>query len=57
MLGEGFVKKDSASVKFAGDKGGDFEVSEVYRIVPKDKCNMDEAIGKLLNKASKAVEE
>lgn len=57
VLGEGFVKKDSASVKFAGDKGGDFEVSEVYRIVPKDKCNMDEAIGKLLNKASKAVEE
>ena len=57
VLGEGFVKKDSASVKFAGDKGGDFDVSEVYRIVPKDKCNMDEAIGKLLNKASKAVEE
>lgn len=57
VLGEGFVKKDSASVKFAGDKSGDFEVSEVYRIVPKDKCNMDEAIGKLLNKASKAVEE
>ena len=57
VLGEGFVKKDSASVKFAGDKGGDFEVSEVYRIVPKDKCNMDEAIGKLLNKASEAVEE
>ena len=52
VLGEGFVKKDSASVKFAGDKGGDFDVSEVYRIVPKDKCNMDEAIGKLLNKAS-----
>lgn len=49
VLGEGFVKKDSASVKFAGDKSGDFEVSEVYRIVPKDKCNMDEAIGKLLN--------
>ena len=57
VLGEGFVKKDSASVKFAGDKGGDFEVSEVYRIVPKDKCDMDEAIGKLLNKASKAVDE
>ena len=57
VLGEGFVKKDSASVKFAGDKSGDFEVSEVYRIVPKDKCNMDEAIGKLLNKASKAVDE
>lgn len=57
VLGEGFVKKDSASVKFAGDKGGDFDVSEVYRIVPKDKCNMDEAIGKLLNKASKAVDE
>ncbi|MDY5227576.1 MAG: AAA family ATPase [Sodaliphilus sp.] len=52
VLGEGFVKKDSVSVKFAGDKGGDFDVSEVYRIVPKDKCNMDEAIGKLLNKAS-----
>lgn len=49
VLGEGFVKKDSASVKFAGDKSGDFDVSEVYRIVPKDKCNMDEAIGKLLN--------
>lgn len=49
VLGEGFVKKDSASVKFAGDKSGDFEVSEVYRIVPKDECNMDEAIGKLLN--------
>lgn len=47
VLGEGFVKKDSASVKFAGDKSGDFEVSEVYRIVPKDKCDMDEAIGKL----------
>lgn len=57
VLGEGFVKKDSASVKFAGDKSGDFEVSEVYRIVPKDKCDMDEAIGKLLNKASKAVDE
>lgn len=57
VLGEGFVKKESESVKFAGDKGGDFDVSEVYRIVPKDKCNMDEAIGKLLNKASKAVEE
>lgn len=52
VLGEGFVKKESESVKFAGDKGGDFEVSEVYRIVPKDKCNMEEAIGKLLNKAS-----
>lgn len=49
VLGEGFVKKESESVKFAGDKGGDFDVSEVYRIVPKDKCNMDEAIGKLLN--------
>lgn len=59
VLGEGFVKKDSASVKFAGDKGGDFEMSEVYRIVPKDECNMDEAIGKLLNKnkASEAVDE
>lgn len=57
VLGEGFVKKESASVKFAGDKSGDFDVSEVYRIVPKDKCNMDEAIGKLLNKASKAVDE
>lgn len=59
VLGEGFVKKDSASVKFAGDKSGDFDVSEVYRIVPKDECNMDEAIGKLLNKnkASEAVEE
>ena len=57
VLGEGFVKKDSASVKFAGDKSGDFEVSEVYRIVPKDECKMDEAIGKLLNKASKAVDE
>lgn len=57
VLGEGFVKKESESVKFAGDKGGDFDVSEVYRIVPKDKCNMDGAIGKLLNKASKAVEE
>lgn len=57
VLGEGFVKKESESVKFAGDKSGDFEVSEVYRIVPKDKCNMDEAIGKLLNEALKAVEE
>ena len=57
VLGEGFVKKKSESVKFAGDKSGDFDVSEVYRIVPKDKCNMDEAIGKLLNKASKAVDE
>ena len=57
VLGEGFVKKESESVKFAGDKNGDFDVSEVYRIVPKDKCNMDEAIGKLLNKASKAVDE
>ena len=57
VLGEGFVKKESESVKFAGDKSGDFDVSEVYRIVPKDKCNMDEAIGKLLNKASKAVDE
>lgn len=52
VLGEGFVKKESESVKFAGNKGGDFDVSEVYRIVLKDKCNMDEAIGKLLNKAS-----
>lgn len=57
VLGEGFVKKESESVKFAGDKSGDFDVSEVYRIVPKDKCDMDEAIGKLLNKALKAVEE
>ena len=57
VIGEGFVKKESESVKFAGDKSGDFDVSEVYRIVPKDKCNMDEAIGKLLNKASKAVDE
>lgn len=57
VLGEGFVKKESESVKFAGDKSGDFDVSEVYRIVPKDKCNMDEAIGKLLNKASGAVDE
>ena len=57
VLGEGFVKKESESVKFAGDKGGDFEVSEVYRIVPKDKCIMKDAIGKLLNKASKAVDE
>lgn len=57
VLGEGFVKKESESVKFAGDKNGDFDVSEVYRIVPKDKCNMDEAIGKLLNKASEAVDE
>lgn len=57
VLGEGFVKKESESVKFAGDKSGDFDVSGVYRIVPKDKCNMDEAIGKLLNKASKAVDE
>lgn len=57
VLGEGFVKKESESVKFTGDKSGDFDVSEVYRIVPKDKCNMDEAIGKLLNKASEAVEE
>ena len=57
VLGEGFVKKDSASVKFAGDKSGDFDVSEVYRIVPKDECKMDEARGKLLNKASEAVDE
>lgn len=57
VLGEGFVKKESESVKFAGDKSGDFDVSEVYRIVPKDKCDMDEAIGKLLNEAPKAVEE
>ena len=57
VLGEGFVKKESESVKFAGDKSGDFDVSEVCRIVPKDECKMDEAIGKLLNKASEAVEE
>ena len=57
VLGEGFVKKDSASVKFAGDKSGDFDVSEVYRIGPKDECKMDEARGKLLNKASEAVDE
>ena len=57
VLGEGFVKKDSASVKFAGDKGGDFEVSEVYRIVPKDECKMETAVKKLLNEALKAVDE
>ena len=57
VLGEGFVKKDSASVKFAGDKSGDFEVSEVYRIVPKDECNMETAVKKLLNEALKAVDE
>lgn len=57
VLGEGFVKKDSASVKFAGDKGGDFEMSEVYRIVPKDECNMETAVKKLLNEALKAVDE
>lgn len=57
VLGEGFVKKDSASVKFAGDKSGDFEVSEVYRIVPKDKCKMETAVKKLLNEALKAVDE
>lgn len=57
VLGEGFVKKDSASVKFAGDKSGDFEVSEVYRIVPKDECKMETAVKKLLNEALKAVDE
>ena len=57
VLGEGFVKKDSASVKFAGDKSGDFEVSEVYRIVPKDECNMETAVKKLLNEDLKAVDE
>ena len=57
VLGEGFVKKESESVKFAGDKSGDFEVSEVYRIVPKDKCIMKEAIGKLLNEDLTAVDE
>ena len=57
VLGEGFVKKDSASVKFAGDKSGDFEVSEVYRIVPKDECTMETAVKKLLNEALKAVDE
>lgn len=57
VLGEGFVKKESESVKFAGDKGGDFDVSEVYRIVPKDECKMETAVKKLLNEALKAVEE
>lgn len=57
VLGEGFVKKDSASVKFAGDKSGDFEVPEVYRIVPKDECKMETAVKKLLNEALKAVDE
>ncbi len=57
VLGEGFVKKDSASVKFAGDKSGDFEVSEVYRIVPKDECKMETAVKKLLKEALKAVDE
>ena len=57
VLGEGFVKKDSASGKFAGDKGGDFEVSEVYRIVPKDECKMETAVKKLLNEALKVVDE
>lgn len=57
VLGEGFVKKESESVKFAGDKSGDFEVSEVYRIVPKDECKMETAVKKLLNKASEAVDE
>lgn len=57
VLGEGFVKKESESVKFAGDKSGDFEVSEVYRIVPKDECKMETAVKKLLNEALKAVDE
>lgn len=57
VLGEGFVKKESESVKFAGDKSGDFDVSEVYRIVPKDKCKMETAVKKLLNEALKAVDE
>ena len=57
MLGEGFVKKESEIVKFAGDKGGDFDVSEVYRIVPKDECKMETAVKKLLNEALKAVDE
>lgn len=57
VLGEGFVKKDSASVKFAGDKSGDFEVSEVYRIVPKDECKMETSVKKLLTEALKAVDE
>ena len=57
VLGEGFVKRDSASVKFAGDKSGDFEVSEVYRIVPKDECKMETAVKKLLTEALKAVDE
>lgn len=57
VLGEGFVKKDSASVKFAGGKSGDFEVSEVYRIVPKDECKMETAVKKLLNEALKSVDE
>ena len=57
VLGEGFVKKESESVKFAGGKSGDFEVSEVYRIVPKDECKMETAVKKLLNEALKAVDE
>lgn len=57
VLGEGFVKKESESVKFAGDKSGDFDVSEVYRIVPKDECKMETAVKKLLNEALKAVDE
>ncbi len=57
VLGEGFVKKESEIVKFAGDKGGDFDVSEVYRIVPKDECKMETAVKKLLNEALKAVDE
>ena len=57
VLGEGFVKKESESVKFAVDKSGDFDVSEVYRIVPKDECKMETAVKKLLNEALKAVDE
>lgn len=57
VLGEGFVKKESESVKFAGDKSGDFDVSEVYRIVPKDECKMETAVKKLLDEALKAVDE
>ena len=57
VLGEGFVKKDSEIVKFAGDKSGDLDVSEVYRIVPKDECKMETAVKKLLNEALKAVDE
>lgn len=57
VLGEGFVKKESESVKFAGDKSGDFEVSEVYRIVPKERCDIQIAVKKLLNKASEVVDE